>query len=153
MQGEFHSFVSKISQAYFLVAFAELDRELKHYSRAMKSYDEILNSMDSMPELWDIEFYRLSGYAPYAYSITAALGVGRVAKADAQYRKHATELLNSSFDRHPNDAAGLMDSVALHHFGGIKDADYKFKIDVMCSWKPELRKISDTFEKEMRSHK
>src|SRR5436190_1662859 len=54
------------SKAYFLVAFANMDRELKHEHRAMTSYEEILATMDSLPELWDIEYYRLSGYAPFA---------------------------------------------------------------------------------------
>ena len=57
----------KHSKAYFLVAFADLDRELHRYKRALTSYKEIMSTMDSMPELWDIDFYRESGYAPFAY--------------------------------------------------------------------------------------
>ncbi len=139
----------KHSKAYFLVAFAELDRELKHYPRSIRSYDEILNSMDSMPELWDIEYYRLSGYAPYAYAINAALGLGRIGKASAEHRKQVTDLLTVSLEHHPSDPVGLMDLVALHYYGAIKKEDYKFKLDLLCSRKPELRKIGERFESEI----
>jgi tetratricopeptide (TPR) repeat protein len=139
----------KHSKAYFLVAFADLERDLRHYKRALQAYDEIVNTMDSLPELWDIQFYRLSGYAPFAYAIDASLGIAQIGKADPEHHKKAIELLSETMGRHPEDALGLMDLVALHYLGAIKNEQYKFKLDLLCSRKPELRIVSETFEKEI----
>ena len=136
------------SKAYFLVAYAELERQIKHYDRAMRSYEEIVTTMDSMPELWDIQYYRASGYAPYAYAIDASLGIEQIGSMDAEYHKKAVELLSATMDRHPVDALGLMALVALHHLGAIQDVPYKFKLDLLCSRKPELRAVSETFDRK-----
>ncbi len=143
----------KHSKAYFLVAFADLDRDLHHYKRALQSYEEIVTTMDSLPELWDIQFYRESGYAPFAYAIDASLGITLIGKADAEYHKKAVELLTETMTKHPEDALGLMGLVALHDLGAIKNEPYKFKLDLLCSRKPELRSVSETFEKEFTKTK
>ncbi|MDP4200035.1 MAG: hypothetical protein Q8922_07545 [Bacteroidota bacterium] len=140
----------KKSKAYFLVVFSDLDRELNHYERAMNSYEEIITTMDSIPELWDIDFYRKSGYAVYAYAIDASLGITRIGMANADYHKRAVELLGDELDRHPNDALGVMALVCLHHLGAINNEAYKFKLDLACSRKPELRDASETFEKQFK---
>ena len=141
------------SKAYFLVAYAELERELRHYDRAMHSYEEIVNTMDSVPELWNIDFYRASGYAPYAYAIDASFGIEQIGSADAGLHKRAVELLSTTMNRHPVDALGLMALVALHHLGAIQDEPYKFKLDLLCSRRPELRAVSEKFEKKLLSAK
>ena len=41
-----------------------------------------------------------------------------------------------------------MDLVALHELHAMSDEDYKFNVDLLCSRKPELRKVSDLFEKK-----
>lgn len=142
----------KKSKAYFLVVYADLDRELNHYERAMDSYEEIITTMDSIPELWDIYFYRSSGYAPYAYAIDASLGISKIGMANADYHKRAVELLGDEMARHDGDALGIMALVCLHHLGAIKDESYKFKLDLAASRKPELRDVSETFEKQFGGH-
>ena len=139
----------KHSKAYFLVAYAELERQLKHYDRAVASYQEITATMDSIPELWDITYYRQSGYAPYAYAIDACYGLEQIASADPDYHKKAIEILSSTMDRHPVDALGLMALVALHHLRTISDEQYKFKLNLLCSRRPALRKVSEVFEKRL----
>ncbi|HWF44002.1 MAG TPA: hypothetical protein VG537_05115 [Candidatus Kapabacteria bacterium] len=139
----------KHSKESFLVTYAELERQLKHYDRAVRSYQEIAATMDSIPELWDITYYRQSGYAPYAYAIDACYGLEQIASADADYHKKAVESLSATMDRHPVDALGLMALVALHRLHAISDEQYKFKLDLLCSRRPELRKVSDLFEKRL----
>jgi hypothetical protein len=143
----------KHSKESFLVTYAELDRQLKHYDRAVRSYQEITATMDSIPELWDITYYRQSGYAPYAYAIDACYGLEQIASADPDYHKKAVELLSSTMDRHPVDALGLMALVALHRLHAIPDEQCKFKLDLLCSRRPELRKVSDLFEKKFAEAK
>lgn len=141
------------SKAYFLVAYANMDRELRHYQRAMNSYEEIVSTMDSLPELWDIEYYRLSGYAPYAYAIDACLGIARIGMANAEYHKRAVELLTDVLDAHDSDALGVMALVSLHHLGAIKEEALKFKLDLAASRKPELRQAGEKFEKQFKDLK
>jgi tetratricopeptide (TPR) repeat protein len=136
------------SKAYFLVAFANMDRELRQYERAMVSYEEIVRTMDSLPELWDIDYYRLSGYAPYAYAIDACLGIARIGMANADYHRQAIELLTDVMDKHSDDALGVMALVSLHQMGAIRDEAYKFKLDLAASRHPDLRAASEKFEKQ-----
>jgi hypothetical protein len=138
------------SKAYFLVAFANMDRELKHYNRAMNSYEEIVTTMDSLPELWDIDYYRLSGYAPFAYAIDACLGIAHIGMANADYHRRAVELLTDVMDAHEGQALGVMALVSLHEMGTIKDEAYKFKLDLAASRHPELREAANKFEKEFK---
>jgi hypothetical protein len=144
-------FRRKSSKAFFLVTFAELERELKHYHGAMSSYEEIVNTMDSLPQLWDIAYYRLSGYAPYAYAIDACYGMAQIATADKEHRKYAIELLTAILKKHPSDALGLMALTALHELNAINDEGYKFKLDFMASRHPQLRAIAPKFEKQFAS--
>jgi len=139
-------FRRKSSKAFFLVVFAELERELKHYKGAMAAYEEIVNTMDSLPQLWDISYYRMSGYAPYAYAIDACYSMGKIVQDDISHRKAAVQVLSSVMAKHPNDPLGLMALTILHDLGAISDEGYKFKLDLMCSRKPELRKTSSKFE-------
>ena len=140
----------KHSKAYFLVSFANLDRELHRYSRALDSYKEIITTLDSMAELWDIDFYRLSGYAPYAYAIDASHGTMTIAETDKTYRKRAIAILSAALDRHPSDALGLFEMVALKRLGVMKPERYAFKTKELYSRKPELRAVGEKFEKELK---
>ncbi len=139
------------SKSSFLVAYAEVERALKHNALAMKAYDEIVTTMDSVPALEKIEFYHLSGYAPYAYAIDAAYGIAQIAMVDSAERKPAITILTKAMDRHMADALGLMTVVALHELGAMSSEDYKFKVDLICSRKPELRDVWETFEKRIKS--
>jgi len=136
------------SKASFLVSYADFERGLHHNAQAMRANEEIVKTMDSIPALNDIPFYQESGYAPYAYAIDASFGMAQIAASDSSQRKKTIELLTSTMKRHPQDALGLMDAVALHHLHAMSDEDYKFKVDLLCSRKPELRKVSDLFEKK-----
>ena len=136
------------SKAPVLVAYAEFERGIKSYAAAMGAYDEIVHTMDSIAALWNIQFYRLSGYAPYAYAIDACYGMVQIVKHDAKQKKKAVELIQNTLDRHPDDALGMMAIVALHRLGALDNEDYKFKVDLLCSRKPDLRKANDTFEQK-----
>jgi tetratricopeptide (TPR) repeat protein len=136
------------SKAPILVAYAELERSLKSDAAAMGAYDEIVHTMDSVAALWDIQFYRLSGYAPFAYAIDACYGMVQIADQDAKEKKKAISVIQYAFDKHPNDALGMMAIVALHRLGALDDEAYKFQVDLLCSRKPELRKTNDLFEKK-----
>jgi tetratricopeptide (TPR) repeat protein len=139
-------FRKRLAMAPFLVQYAELERSLHKNSVAMRAYDQIVNTMDSIGQLWDIQFYRLSGYAPYAYAIDASFGMEQIALHDSTYRKKAIELLTKTMKRHPVDALGMMTIVALHRLGAMSDETYKFQVDLLCSRKPALRKVCNTFE-------
>jgi hypothetical protein len=104
--------------------------------------------MDSIPELWNIDYYRGSGYAPYAYAIDACLGMTRIAFADKGLHVQAVRQLAGVMEQHPEDALGIMALVSLHHVGAINDEAYKFKLDLIASRKPDLRDISEKFEKQ-----
>ncbi len=137
------------SKAPVLVAYAEFERgSMKSYDAAMGAYDEIVHTMDSIAALWNIQFYRLSGYAPYAYAIDACFGMVQIVKHDAKQKKKAVELLQNTLDRHPEDALGMMAIVALHRLGALNKEAYKYKVDLLCSRKPDLRKANDTFEEK-----
>jgi tetratricopeptide (TPR) repeat protein len=136
------------SKAPILVAYAEFERGLKSDAAAMGAYDEIVHTMDSVAALWNIQFYRLSGYAPYAYAIDACFGMVQIADRDAKEKKKAISLIQNTLDRHPNDALGMMAIVALHRLGTMDDEAYKFQVDLLCSRKPELRKTNDLFERK-----
>ena len=146
-------FRSKLSKSSFLVGFAELERSLHKDGFAMRAYDEIVNTMDSVGALWEIEYYRFSGYAPYAYAIDACFGMEHIASSDTMFRKKAVDLLNKTMKRHPTDALGLMTIVALHRLSAMSDEDYKYNIDLLCSRKPELRDVADRFEKKFNEGK
>lgn len=135
------------SKAPILVTYANFERTIHHYAQSMRADEEIVKTMDSIPQLDGIPFYHASGYAPYAYAIDASFGMGQIAMADSSQRKKAIELLTETLKRHPDDALGLMDLTALHRLHAMSDADYKFKVDLLCSRKPELRKVSDLFDK------
>jgi tetratricopeptide (TPR) repeat protein len=141
-------FQSRSSKSSFLVAYAEFERGLKKNADAMRAYDEIVNTMDSVGALWDIKFYRLSGYAPYAYAIDASFGMEQIASKDATQKKKAIELLTKTMNRHPEDALGMMTIVALHRLGAIDNEAYKFKVDLLCSRKPDLRNANELFERK-----
>jgi tetratricopeptide (TPR) repeat protein len=143
----------KSSKESILVAYAEFERGVKNNADAMRAYDEIVHTMDSVGALWDIEYYRLSGYAPYAYAIDASFGMAQIAVTDQKQKKKAIELLQNTFDRHPNDALGMMTIVALHRLGAMDDEAYKFQVDLLCSRKPELRNVNDLFEKKFKEAK
>ena len=146
-------FRSRMSKASFLVGYAELERSLLKNAMAMRAYDEIVNTMDSVGALWDIQFYRLSGYAPYAYAIDACFGMEQIASSDTAFRKKAIDLLTQTMNRHTTDALGLMAIVSLHQLGAMSNETYKFQVDLLCSRKPELRKACDTFEKKFSDGK
>lgn len=141
-------FQYRSSKASVVVAYAEFERGLRNYTAAMGAYSEIVNTMDSVPALWDIQYYRLSGYAPYAYAIDACFGMEQIAFKDSRQKKKAVELLQYAFDRHPNDALGMMAIVALRRLNILDPEEYRFKVDLLCSRKPELRKVNDLFEKK-----
>jgi tetratricopeptide (TPR) repeat protein len=141
-------FQFRSSKAPVLVAYAEFERGLKSDDAAMGAYDEIVHTMDSIGALWNIQFYRLSGYAPYAYAIDACFGMEQIASKDAKEKKKAIELLQNTLERHPNDALGMIAIVALHRLGALDDEAYKFQVDLLCSRKPELRKANDLFERK-----
>jgi tetratricopeptide (TPR) repeat protein len=141
------------SKAPILVAYAEFERLQKNDDAAMRAYDEIVHTMDSVGALWNITYYRLSGYAPFAYAIDAEFGMEQIAASDAKEKKKAIELLQNCFDRHPNNAIGMMAIVALHRLGALNDKDYKFKVDLLCSREPDLRKTNDLFEKKFNEAK
>jgi tetratricopeptide (TPR) repeat protein len=141
-------FKFRSSKAPILVAYAEFERSIKSNAAAMGAYDEIVHTMDSVGALWNIQFYRLSGYAPYAYAIDACFGMEQIASKDAKQKKKAIELLQNTLDRHPEDALGMMAIVALHRLGALDDEAYKFKVDLLCSRKPDLRKADDLFERK-----
>ncbi len=143
----------KSSKESILVAYAEFERGLKNNADAMRAYDEIVHTMDSVGTLWDIEYYRLSGYAPYAYAIDASFGMAQIAASDPKQKQKAIELLQNTFDRHPNDALGMMTIVALHRLGAMDDEAYKFQVDLLCSRKPELRDVNELFEKKFSEAK
>ncbi|HEX5317107.1 MAG TPA: hypothetical protein VFX22_10700 [Candidatus Kapabacteria bacterium] len=136
------------SKAPVLVTYAEFERGLHHNAQAMRAYEEIVKTMDSIPGLDDIPFYHASGYAPYAYAVDASFGMAQIAMSDSSERKQAIELLTNTLKLHPDDALGLMDLAALHRLHKISDENYKFKVDLLCSRKPELRKVDDHFEKK-----
>ncbi len=136
------------SKAPILVAYAEFERGLKSDAAAMGAYDEIVHTMDSVAALWNIQFYRLSGYAPYAYAIDACYGMVQIADRDAKEKKKAISVIQYALDKHPDDALGMMAIVALHRLGALDDEAYKFKVDLLCSRRPELRKANDLFEKK-----
>jgi hypothetical protein len=136
------------SKAPILVAYAEFERGLKSDDAAMGAYDEIVHTMDSVAALWNIQFYRLSGYAPYAYAIDACYGMVQIANRNAKEKKKAISVIQYALDKHPNDALGMMAIVALHRLGALDDEAYKFKVDLLCSRKPELRKTNDLFERK-----
>jgi hypothetical protein len=141
-------FKFRSSKAPVLVVYAEFERSIKSNAAAMGAYDEIVHTMDSVGALWDIQYYRLSGYAPYAYAIDACFGMEQIASKDPKEKKKAIELLQNTLDRHPEDALGLIAIVALHRLGALDDEAYKFKVDLLCSRKPDLRKTSDLFERK-----
>lgn len=136
------------SKAPVLVTYAEFERGLHHNAQAMRAYEEIVKTMDSIPQLEDIAFYHASGYAPYAYAVDASFGMAQIALSDSSERKQAIALLTNTLKRHPDDALGLMGVVALHRLHTMSDEDYKFKVDLLCSRRPELRKTDDHFEKK-----
>ncbi|GEM_PF-2317056 len=138
------------SKAPILVAYAEWTRANGHNMAAIRAYDEIVHTMDSIPELWNIEYYRLSGYAPYAYAIDACFGLEQIAASDPIEKMDALKLLKNTLERHPNDALGMMAVVALHRLGEMKNDNYKFNVDLMCSRKPELRGVNDLFERKFK---
>ena len=140
----------KDSKAYFLVTYAELERDMQHYNAAMTAYEEIVHTMDSLPQLWDIDYYRSSGYAPYAYAIDACYGMEQIAAHNADHRKYAVELLTSVMEKHNADALGAMALTALHELGSINDEGYKFKLDLMASRRPQLRTFATRFQKQFQ---
>ena len=146
-------FRRRLAKAPFLVQFAELERSLNKNAVAMRAYDEIVNTMDSVGGLWYIEYYRLSGYAPFAYGIGASFGIEQIASRDTAFRKKAILILTSAMNRHPSDALGMMAVVALHRLGAITDDSYKFHVDLLSSRKPELRNVCDIFEKKFSEAK
>lgn len=146
-------FRKRSSKAPVIVMYAEFERSLKNYPASMAAYDEIVHTMDSMPQLWDIQFYRESGYAPYAYAIDAAFGEEQIAEAEPKEKANAVMLLNYTLKKHPNDALGMMALVALHRLGELSNDDYKFKVNNLCANKPELRAVNDTFEKKFAEAK
>jgi hypothetical protein len=141
-------FKYRSSKSSILVAYAEFERGIKKNADAMRAYDEIVNTMDSVGALWEISYYRRSGYAPYAYAIDASFGMEQIASSDPSQKKKAVELLNKTMNRHPYDALGMMTIVALHRLGALDDEAYKFKVDLLCSQKPDLRKANDLFERK-----
>ncbi|MFI5201462.1 MAG: hypothetical protein ACHQNE_03665 [Candidatus Kapaibacterium sp.] len=136
------------SKAPILVTYANFERTIHHNAQSMRADEEIVKTMDSIPQLDEIPFYHASGYAPYAYAIDASFGMGQIALADSGQRKKAIELLSQTLKRHPGDALGLMDLTALHRLHAMSDEDYKFKVDVLCSRKPELQTVSVLFERK-----
>ncbi len=141
-------FKHRSSKSSVLVEYAELERSMKHNADAMRAYDEIVNTMDSVGALWEIGYYRRSGYAPYAYAIDACFGMEQIAAADPSEKKKAIGLLTKTMNRHPEDALGMMTIVALHRLGEIDNEAYKFKVDLLCSRKPELRDVNELFQRK-----
>jgi hypothetical protein len=141
-------FKFRSSKASVLVMYAEFERGMKKNADAMRAYDEIVNTMDSVPALWNISYYRRSGYAPYAYAIDACFGMEQIAIKDTSQKKKAVELLTTTLDRHPEDALGMMTVVALHRLKAMDKEKYKFQVDLLCSRKPELRDVNALFERK-----
>ena len=139
------------SKAPFLVSYAEFEKAIHHYADAMRADEEIVKTMDSIPQLDDIPFYHASGYAPYAYAIDASFAMANIAKADTTQRKKAIELLTETLKRHPQDALGIMDITALHELHALTDAEFKLKIDYICSAQPSLRPVADLFKQKFSS--
>lgn len=136
------------SKAPILVSYAEFEKGIHHYADAMRADEEIVKTMDSIPELDQIPFYHASGYAPYAYAIDASFAMANIAKSDTAQRKKAIELLQQTLKRHPQDALGIMDATALHELHALSDAEFKFKIDYICSVEPNLRPVADLFQQK-----
>jgi hypothetical protein len=137
------------SKAYFLVAYAELERTLERNVAAVRAYREILETLDSVPELDRIEFYRLSGYAPFAYAIDAAYGLAKVAEADSSVRPTAIKILKTAMKRHSSKPVTLMCATALKRIDRANASDYDFQINLVCSRSPESRSLADKFEKRL----
>ncbi len=136
------------SKAPILVSYAEFERGIHHNADAMRADEEIVKTMDSIPELDEIPFYHESGYAPYAYAIDASFAMANIAKADTSERKKAIELLTATLKRHPQDALGVMDVTALHELHALSDEEFKFKIEFMCAREPNLRPVADLFQQK-----
>ncbi len=141
------------SKAPILVSYAEFQRQIHHYYDAMRADEEIVKTMDSIPELDEIPFYHQSGYAAYAYAIDASFAMAKIAMADTAERTKAVELLRNTLHRHPADALGLMDMVALHKLHALSDAEYQNKVAELCAAKPDLQPVSNLFEEKFLSMK
>ncbi len=146
-------FKYKDSKSYFLVALAQLETRRSFYDQSFRVYSEILNNFDSLDALKDITFYSESGYAPYAYGIDAALHIANLGRSLPELRNPAIELLEAAAIKHPIDALGLMSLTALKHLDSTHVQDYNFRIEQLCSRKPELRKASDKFELQFAENK
>lgn len=137
------------SKAYFLVAYAELERSLGHNIEAIRGYKEILETLDSVPELDHIDFYRLSGYAPYAYAIDAAYGLTKIAEADSTHRDKSVSLLKATIKRHSSDPLTLMCATGLKRIDPAHASEYEFQINYVCSRRPTDRALADKFTKRL----
>jgi hypothetical protein len=146
-------FKYKDSKSYFLVALAQLETKRSFYDESFRVYTEILNNFDSLDALKDITFYSESGYAPYAYGIDAALHIANLGLSLPELHNPAIALLELSANKHSIDALGLMALTGLKHLDTARVADYNFRIEQLCSRKPDLRKASDKFELQFAEKK
>lgn len=138
------------SKAYFLVAYAELERTLNRNIAAVRAYREIMETLDSVAELDRIDYYRLSGYAPYAYAIDAAYQLAKIAEHDPDQRPAAIAILKRSMKRSHANPLTLMCATALKRIDPDNAPDYEFQINLLCSRKPDDRALADTFAKRLQ---
>jgi hypothetical protein len=138
------------SKAYFLVAYAELERTLDRNVAAVRAYREIIETLDSVAELDRIDYYRLSGYAPYAYAIDAAYELARIAENDTTQRPAAIAILKRAMKKSHANPVTLMCATALKRIDTGNAPDYEFQINLICSRKPEDRALADKFAKRLQ---
>jgi hypothetical protein len=138
------------SKAYFLIAYAGLERTLSRNIAATRAYREIIETLDSVPELDRIDFYRLSGYAPYAYGIDAAYQLGKIAESDSADRRQIIGILKAAMKRHSSNPLTLMCASALKRIDGDNEKQYDFQINLVCSRNPDYRALADKFAKRLR---
>ncbi|MEO6939444.1 MAG: hypothetical protein ABI444_04795 [Candidatus Kapaibacterium sp.] len=141
-------FLYRNSEAYFVVALAQLESKRNFYDRSVELYAMVLDQFDSLDALNDIDYYANSGYAVYAYGIDAALHIAAIGGSIPQLNQRAVGLLLAAAERHPYDEIGLMAYTGLKHIHKEKAEDYAFKIELICSTRSAMRKTAVKFEKQ-----
>lgn len=143
-------FELKASKAYFLVTHANLRRDAKDMSGALKIFSEIATEFDSLPQLNGITFYAKSGYAELAYAIDAARNIALIGYNYQTLKSKAVATLNTVLRAHPSDQLGLMAILGLEKVDDVNRAKHTKRKEKLLARDAELSALAADFANELR---
>lgn len=143
-------FELQASKAYFLLAHANLQRDMNLGKQALASFTEIATDFDNLPQLKQIKFYAASGYAERAYAIDAVRNICLIGMRNTTLTASALATLQSVVKEHPSDELGLVALVASVKLDSKNAAKHEKKIESLIAKRATFADLRDSFSKELQ---